>query len=258
MSPPATPAQSTAGRFATRTALRLHGDIANAIGKAIVSEAYGPGVVLPGEIAFSAREQVSRTAYREALRMLAAKGLVESRPKIGTRICRRERWNLLDPDIVRWFFEDGAPPYYFLRGLFELRQIVEPAAAALAAARRTPSDLAGLAAALRAMQVHGLGQAEGREGDRRFHAGILASTGNEVLGSLSSGITAAVGWTTDFKFRIRRLPRDPVPDHEKVFAAIADADPAAARDAMLDLVGYALQDTLTAMDAEGIRRDQGP
>ena len=85
-----------------------------------------------GEIEASEALGVSRTAYREAIRILAAKGLIESRPKAGTRVTQRSRWNLLDPDVLGWAFE-SEPDLDLLESLFELRNIVESAAAALAA-----------------------------------------------------------------------------------------------------------------------------
>ncbi len=79
---------------------------------------------------------VSRTAYREAVRMLIAKGLVESRPHLGTHVTDRRRWQILDPDVLRWAFHSG-PSLSFIQELFELRGILEPHAAELAARRRT-------------------------------------------------------------------------------------------------------------------------
>jgi DNA-binding FadR family transcriptional regulator len=88
---------------ATRaTGRRLHGAVAHKLGTAILSGKYAPGDTLSGEVEFSAMLDVSRTAYREAIQVLTAKGLVESRPKIGTRILPRSRWNLLDPDVLAW------------------------------------------------------------------------------------------------------------------------------------------------------------
>ncbi len=116
-----------------RGALRLHGTIARDIGVRIVSGKIAPGRVLEGEIEASERLKVSRTAYREAVRILAAKGLIESRPKLGTRVSEPHCWHLLDPDVISWIFT-GTPDERLLRALFELRTIVEPAAAALAAA----------------------------------------------------------------------------------------------------------------------------
>jgi len=223
-------------------ALRIHGTIARDLGIAIVSGRYQPGDILSGEIAFSEQLKVSRTAYREAIRMLAAKGLVESRPKAGTRVSDRRKWNLLDPDVLAWMFE-SEPGEDFIRGLFELRMIVEPAAAALAARRRDGRDLARMGHALEEMARLGLATQAGRAADQRFHDEILAATGNAALMSLSSSISAAVGWTTVYKQRERALPRDPLPEHRAVYEAIAASDAAGAHQAMTELVRLALADT---------------
>lgn len=225
---------------------RIHTSIARDLGVAIVSGQYQPGAVLPGEIEFSAQLKVSRSAYREAVRMLAAKGLVESRTKTGTRVSERSRWNMLDPEVLAWAFVNE-PPEPFVRSLFEMRLIVEPAAAALAAVRRTEPQLARMREALEGMGRHGLGTAEGRRADQDFHSLILLATGNEPLASLSSTITAAVRWTTAFKYRKNAVPRDPLDDHGAVFAAIAASDAAQARETMTALVSMALEDTSTVL-----------
>ena len=108
---------------------RLHGAIARKLGVEIVSGSDAPGATLSGEVAFAEALNVSRSAYREAVQVLTAKGLVESRTKAGTRVLPRHRWNLLDPDVLAWAFA-GEPDPQFVRDLFELRAIVEPAAAA--------------------------------------------------------------------------------------------------------------------------------
>jgi DNA-binding FadR family transcriptional regulator len=227
---------------ASSLGLRIHGSIAHDLGVAIVTGRYQPGDTLSGEIEFSEQLNVSRSAYREAVRMLAAKGLVESRPKAGTRVTDRSRWNLLDPDVLAWAFE-GEPSEDFIRDLFELRMIVEPAAAELAARRRNGNDLARMGHALEEMARHGLATGAGQAADQLFHHSLLQATRNAPLISLSSSIEAAVGWTTIFKQRRRKLPRDPMPDHRTLFNAVADADADAARAAMTDLVRLALEDT---------------
>lgn len=229
-----------------RSKERLHGSIARKLGVAIVAGRIKPGETLDTEIASSEQMAVSRTAYREAVRILAAKGLVASKPKLGTQVCARSAWHLLDPEVLAWFFESRPSPD-FLLGLFELRLIIEPAAAALAAERRTPHDLAQMREALQSMERHSLAKAEGQSADREFHHAILAATGNPVLFALSSSIGAAVRWTTIFKQRKRSLPRDPLPDHWRVFDAIAAGGAEAARTAMRDLVNLALEDTRPAM-----------
>ncbi|EQD65249.1 GntR family transcriptional regulator, partial [mine drainage metagenome] len=190
-------------------ALRLHGTIARDIGVRIVSGQLAPGRVLEGEIVASEQLRVSRTAYREALRILAAKGLVESRPKLGTRVSESRAWHLLDPDVVSWIFS-AQPDARLLAGLFELRAIVEPAAAALAAARRSREQLRTMRLALDAMATESLAVEAGRQADRQFHSALFEASGNPFLASLTSGIAAAVTWTTIFKQRGAPLARNPL------------------------------------------------
>ena len=236
-----TTAQSEA-RLAPASGVRIHGAIAHDLGVAIVTGRYKPGDTLPGEVAFSQQMKVSRSAYREAIRILAAKGLVASRPKAGTRVSPYQRWNLLDPEVLAWMFE-AEPPKGFVRDLFELRLVVEPAAAEFAAQRRAGRELARMGHALEEMEKYGLDTAEGRAADQAFHGAILEATRNATLVALGGTIGAAVSWTTIFKQRKRKLPRDPIPDHRRVYDAIANADPAAARAAMHDLVRMAFEDT---------------
>jgi DNA-binding FadR family transcriptional regulator len=225
---------------------RIHGSVARDLGVAILSGRYAPGDVLPGEIEFSEQLNVSRTAYREAIRILSAKGLVESRPRTGTRVSQRSRWNLLDPDILAWAFE-AEPSEAFIRDLFELRMIVEPAAAALAAERRSSLDVARMGHALEEMGRHGLATEAGRAADQAFHDLILEAARNGPLMALSSSIAAAVTWTTIFKYRRQVMPRDPMPDHRALYEAIVSGDPAAARATMTELIRLALSDTDMAL-----------
>jgi len=221
--------------------LRVHGTIAREIGLSIVSGRLRPGHVLDGEIEASSRWRVSRTAYREAIRILSAKGLIQSRPRTGTRVSAISDWHLLDPDVLVWVFTHVPKPEV-IHGLFELRTIVEPAAAALAAARRTQSHLTDMRRALDAMAFHTLDKAEGREADKAFHAALLAATANPFVISLTNGVTAAVNALTEFKQRLAKIERDPVPDHLRVYDAIAAKDAEAAREAMIRLIRLAVLD----------------
>ncbi len=240
------PAKTRTRKRIARSKERLHGSIARELGVAIVAGHIKPGDTLDNEVDSSEQMSVSRTAYREAVRILAAKGLVASRPKRGTQVCPKSAWHLLDPEVLSWFFE-SQPSQDFVVGLFELRLIVEPAAAALAAERRTPEDLAQMRDALQRMERHGLADAQGQGADRDFHDAVLAATRNPALVALSSSIGAAVRWTTIFKQRKRKLPRDPVPDHWRVFDAIAAGGADPARLAMQELVALALEDTRLSM-----------
>jgi len=124
---------------------------------------------------------------------------------------------------------------------------VEPAAARLAAERRGREHIRTMKDALSAMRQHTLATEAGRVADRDFHDAILAATQNDTLVALSASIGAAVNWTTEFKQRSRALPRDPIPDHARVYEAIAAGDPEAASAAMRTLVDLALEDTRSAM-----------
>jgi DNA-binding FadR family transcriptional regulator len=221
--------------------LRVHGLIAQEIGLSIVSGRLRPGHVLDGEMVASSRRRVSHTAYREALRILCAKGLIQSRPRTGTRVSRIEEWHLLDPDVLAWLFS-GTPGPEVLHGLFELRTMVEPAAAALAAERREECHLQRMKRALDAMALHTLHRPEGREADKEFHAALLASSRNPFVASLIQGVTAAVDALTLFKLRLQKVERDPVPDHVCVYEAIAERNADAARDAMVRLIRLAVLD----------------
>jgi DNA-binding FadR family transcriptional regulator len=223
--------------------LRLHGTIARDLGVRIVSGRIPPGSILNGEIEASERLHVSRTAYREAVRILAAKGMVESRPKFGTRVSEPRRWHLLDPDVISWIFSADQPDEGLLAALFELRTIIEPAAAALAATRRTDAHLQGLRCALDGMAEHSLAGSTGQAADREFHSLLLEAAGNAFLASFTSGVAAGVAWTTIYKQRKSPLARDPIPDHERVYEAVVKRDAAGAREAMTSLIRLALLDT---------------
>ncbi|MDP1028423.1 FadR/GntR family transcriptional regulator [Sphingomonas sp. KR1UV-12] len=234
-----------------------HVALAEQLGVAIVTGQRAPGSTLPGEIELAETFGVSRSVIRESLRMLSAKGLVESRPKAGTKIRDRQAWNMLDPQLLKWMFE-GAPPLDFVHSLFQLRLIVEPAAAELAAAGRTARQLSRMGHALEEMGKHGLTSELGRAADQRFHALILEATGNELLVSLSASISAAVRWTTFFKYRSTRKPRDPMPQHQALFEAIANSNANAARDATAALVRQAQIDTEAVLAAEAHRAGARP
>ncbi len=231
-----------------KPANRIPRQIAAEIGARIVGGRLKPGIILDGEVEASGQRQVSRSAYREAVLILTAKGLVLSRPKIGTRVTEREQWHLLDPDVLSWMFAKE-PQRDLLVSLFELRKFVEPEAAALAAERRSLEQLNRMGAALEIMAQETLHTERGRVADKAFHAALLAASGNPFVMSLSSSVTAVVAWSTMFKERTQRLKRDAIPDHVKVYEAIATRDPGAARLAMLELIDLAFA------DATQLRRD---
>ena len=241
-----------AARAALKPALRLHSTIARNIGIGIAAGRLRPGDTLAGEIEAAEQLDVSRTAYREAIRILAAKGMVESRTKTGTRVSARERWHILDPELLGWFLETK-PTEGFVRDLFEVRMMVEPHAAALAASHHNASDMAAMDEALATMARLGLGSEEGRVADRAFHRQILVATRNEMIAALASSVSAAISWTTHFKARAQPVPRDPIEEHRAVLEAIRARDGERARAAMSELVRLALRDMQAALEGKPAR-----
>jgi len=233
-----------------RTLLRLHGRIARDLGIAILSGRLPPGHQFETEVDASGRHKVSRAAYREAMRTLVAKGLVEARPKAGTRVTARHRWNLLDPDVLSWMFAEE-PDLFLIESLFELRRIVEPEAAALAAMRRTEAHVERMRTALAAMTEFTLADPRGQQADELFHSVLLEAADNPYLRTLSSSVAAAVAWTTIYKQKEKPLARDPVPDHVRVLDAISAGDVDGARRSMGHLIELALLDTKSALRDSG-------
>lgn len=208
------------------------------LGHAILAGEYQPGDLLPGEIALVGNLRVARGTVREAMQNLAAKGLVESRPKVGTRVLPRSRWNLLDADVLAWAFGTG-PEVPLLVSLSELREVIEPAAAALAAERCRQEDLQILRGALAGMRRHAVGSAGWSAAIREFHGTIMAATQNESLAAAGAGILAVVGWSPPPDPAEPAPARDPLSEHTAVYEAILGCDPDEAAHAMRELIDAA-------------------
>lgn len=168
----------------------VHASLANEIGLRIVRGDYPPGAILPNEAKWSETFEVSRSVVREAIKMLMAKSLLASRPKIGSRVEPRERWNLLDRDVLAWY-ATSPDRETFLKTVQEFRHIIEPEATAFAAMRRTDEQMAEIGLACRQM-----GEAASLEertrADTDFHLAILRAAGNDLLVPLGVLIESAL------------------------------------------------------------------
>ena len=224
---------------------RSHGSLAHKIGTTIIKGEMAPGELLPNEEKASASFGVSRSAYREAMRTLAAKGLVVALPKVGTRIAPRGAWQLLDPDVLAWHFE-AEPSESFVRDLFELRNAVQPTAAILAAQRRDDQDVSRLADALARMARSGPNSGGWLNAIVTFHKGVLLATKNEAIACLWPAISANIRWSMKLQMSLPslKLVRDPVADNARVFETIAAQNSKEAGHAMASLIDAALVDTL--------------
>ena len=169
----------------------LHGRVVNELGMRIVGGAWPSGTPLPNEDDLSAELGVSRTVVREAVKALQAKGLVEVRPKTGTRVRPRRAWHLLDADVVAWQFTD-LERSEDLRELYEVRSSIAAAAARLAAVRRTTEQLEEIEAHQRRIEAAAAEPLARRVAELDFHAAVAAAAHNSLLAHVSAMIRVAI------------------------------------------------------------------
>src|SRR6188472_713985 len=156
----------------------LHGELVHDIGTRILRGELRPGDPIPTETGTAGVLDVSRTVLREAIKVLVAKGLVISRPKTGTHVRDRAYWNLMDPDVLAWRLETDPGDGFFV-DVFELRRLIEPAAAALAAERAIAEEIAELETAFAEMEANvDRNPDEYIAADLRFHELILTACHN--------------------------------------------------------------------------------
>jgi GntR family galactonate operon transcriptional repressor len=217
----------------------VHGQTVEVLAQRILTGQLSEGATLD-LTGLQAEFDVSLTVLREALRVLAAKGLVDARPKRGTFVRPRGDWSLLDADVLRWHFARSQVPGLF-DDLHELRAIVEPGAASLAAARATDDDLAALDAALDAMSTAGSDAVAAVAADLAFHRALLAATHNELVQRMEVVIETGLA-ERDRMVHGAAGPRDPVPSHKAVVDAIRRHNPAQSARAMGELLDQAIED----------------
>lgn len=218
--------------------------VAEALAMRVLAGTYAPGRPLPNEAMLLSEFGVSRTCLREALQMLTAKGLVRSRPKLGTFVRDSTDWNFLDVDILR-LRQRVLPKTLFLRELFAVRRMVEPETAALAAVNATPALLAKMQIAVLDMGSGGdVRSAKVIEADVAFHRLLLAASGNALLSGLGACIEEALRASIDITSHPSVGSRFALDKHLAVFEAVCDGNADAARKnmhALLDMTEEVLE-----------------
>ncbi len=216
----------------------LQARVIDGVGRQIIGGQYQPGDLLPKEAELTEQFAVSRTSVREGMRVLAAKGLVDIRQKIGTRVRQPEAWNVFDSDILRWHSEVGRGDE-IMRNLVEVRQIMEPAAARLAAGRATMDDLRRMDDALADMVANSTNREGYAHADVEFHLAVYAASHNVLLRQFGSVVA-------DFMYASFNVQQATAADdevfledaetHAAVFHAINGGNGERAADAMLRVV----------------------
>lgn len=213
---------------------KLHRLIAQGIGERILGGEFAPGTLLPNEAEWGRIYNASRTAVREAIKALAAKGLIASRPKIGSRVEPRKSWNLLDRDVLSWH-RTASDRKVFLHSTQEFRRLVEPGIAELAARKRTTRQIDKLVDALDGMKIAKT-HPEVVAADVAFHETLLAAANNDLLVPFGVLIEETLGNLFDFTTQRNPHYRQAVKLHENIARAVIAGDAAAARKAMIALI----------------------
>ncbi|NVK24179.1 MAG: FadR family transcriptional regulator [Gammaproteobacteria bacterium] len=211
------------------------------LGKLIVCGEYSQQNGLPSEAELCEQYGVSRTAVREAVKMLTAKGLISSRPRQGIRVMDEEEWNILDSDVLKWSLE-GTPTLAVLKEYLQMRIAIEPEAASLAARFGTDEKIAAIESALNRMaEAVESGNKEAElAADIDFHIGILYASENRFYIHMRDFTRTALNASVRSTSQIKGGTNDLIEDHGKVLNAIKARNPERAKNSMFLLIDEAL------------------
>ena len=229
----------------------LFTQVTQSLAIAIVSGDLPVGALVPNEEGPTGGAGTSRTAYREAMRYLAGKGLIEARPRSGTRVAPQANWHLLDPDVLRWSLS-ARPNEAFIRDLFELRMMIEPGCARLAALRRSDEQLGEISDALQGMRTETPYSEGNMRYDLAFHEAIFRASGNAAVGALVSVVSTTLLWS--LRVQMGKTPEDfqeSLNDHVRIFNAIERQDGDGAATLTRIIVADALRATLASLAPGG-------
>ncbi len=211
--------------------------IVRAMGTAILRGDYPEGTLLPPEGELMGQFGISRTVLREVLKTLAAKGLVVSKTRVGTKVRSQVDWNMFDSDLLGWRLDLGMD-LRFLNSLYEIRLAVEPAATALAALRRSDESVARMRGLINEFRHSGHTRSSFAEIDLALHLEIATASGNPFMRAIGAIIEAALMATFVDSAPVadgERLRRS-TEDHAEIVEAIAAGDATRAAAAMTNVI----------------------
>ncbi len=219
-----------------------HDQIAAILGTELLQGRYPPGATMPGEAELCTRFHVSRTVLREVMKTLAAKGFVVPKTRVGTRVRDALFWNYFDADVLAWRLRLGLDDEFRMT-LTEVRRAVEPAAAALAAQRRRPEDIAQLRECLRQIGRAGQSRQSFAAADLDFHLAIGSASGNPLIRSIAGVIETALVASFTYSSPVDD-PSDhaaSVTGHAAVVDAIEAGDASGAAQSILAVIDTAVR-----------------
>lgn len=223
--------------ISSRVMRNSHAYVVHEIGLSIIKGAFPVAAVLPGDLDLMEKYSVSRTVIREAMKTLSAKGLIIARSKVGTKVCEKDSWNLLDYDVLAWHFEAGVDEQ-FLHYLSEIRLSFEPFACELSARNACQEDLDLLYSLCDQMTEASVTREQRVEIDVTFHLAVLKISKNPIMHSVGSMLEAAlsgiltIGSLRDNDEKVARNAEA----HLAVVTAIETKDPERAANAMRTII----------------------
>jgi len=209
------------------------------LGNAIVKGKYKIGDGLPTEAELCLEYDVSRSATREAVKMLSAKGLIVSRPKKGIRVLPESNWNMFDTDVLTWILSSN-PSLSLLKSFTEVRAAIEPQAAALASVNATFEDIEEIEKALTRMEQAEKGLDDPLDSDIAFHTAILKASGNCFIMQLSDFISTALRVSIRYTNKTKGEDGD-IQKHAEILNTIKSRNPEKARNALKTILDEALE-----------------
>lgn len=228
-----------------------HARVISELGSRIVQQSLPAGTALPTEDELASRFSVGRSAVREGVKVLAGKGLLETRTSAGTRVRPRSSWNLLDADVLRWRFALADPAD--LRAVADLRVALEPGAARLAAESGELSARRAVGMAMTDLWVtvdDPNDQDAFVQADLDFHRAVFVAAGNEILLHVHNAVEAALSAVRPLHTHSVTHNRETLGVHEEVATGIVRGHHRKAEAAMRMIVEGARDDLMRSIGAE--------
>ena len=220
-----------------------HAQVVHGLGARIVRGGLAPSDAVPTEEELVSEFHVGRSALREGVKVLAGKGLLESRTSAGTRVRPRQSWNLLDPDVLTWRFSPDPDPED-IRVLADLRVALEPGAARLAAESASTEQRSAVAVEM----AHLWGTVDDpdafTEADLAFHRAVFVAANNDLLLYIHDVIGIPLSAIRPLHTYSAGHNRETLPNHERVALAIRRGHHLKAEVAMREIVEVARDDAL--------------
>lgn len=234
---------------------RVQKNVTRAIASDICAAVFPIGALLPTEHELCLRYGVSRTVIRESLKILESKGLVRGRSRVGTVVCSKEEWNLLDRQVLEWI----GPRIFemdLLKCVLDARRAFEPFAAEFAAERATVQEVAEIERSWEQMRDSEGDVVRFTQADIAFHAGLLKASHNQVFMQLASIIQAALEFSLHASNEAADTRGEAVEVHKRLVEALRLRDKAAARECSHRMLDLAARDLAIAIKKHPVPTDE--